>query len=49
MSAMAGDLPGFEAAARALFAGDDVLFATLIAAWPDDLVATLTEISAGAP
>jgi hypothetical protein len=49
MSAMAGDLPGFEAAARALFAGDDVLFATLIAAWPEDLVATLTEISAGAP
>ena len=49
MSAIAGDLPGFEAAARALFAGDDALFATLIADWPDDIVATLTEISAGTP
>lgn len=46
MSAIAGDLPGFEAAARALFAGDDALFATLIADWPDDITATLAEISA---
>jgi uncharacterized protein len=49
MSAIAGDLPGFEAAARALFAGDDPLFATLIADWPEDIVATLTEIRAGTP
>lgn len=47
MSAIAGDLPGFEAAARALFAGDDALFATLIADWPEDVVATLAEISGG--
>lgn len=49
MSAIAGDLPGFEAAARALFAGDEALFATLIAGWPEDIVATLAEISAGTP
>lgn len=49
MSAIAGDLPGFEAATRALFAGDDALFATLIAGWPADIVATLAEINAGAP
>jgi hypothetical protein len=49
MSAIAGDLPGFEAAARALFAGDDPLFATLIADWPTDIVATLAEISGGTP
>jgi len=47
MSAIAGDLPGFEAAARALFAGDEALFATLVADWPKDVVATLAEISAG--
>jgi uncharacterized protein len=47
MSAIAGDMPGFEAATRALFAGDDALFATLIADWPTDIVATLIEISAG--
>ncbi|MGD1878370.1 MAG: DUF2239 family protein [Kiloniellaceae bacterium] len=34
MSALAGDLPGFEAATRALFAGDGERFDTLIAAWP---------------
>jgi hypothetical protein len=37
MSAMAGDLPGFEEAARALFADDRRRFAGLIAAWPDDI------------
>lgn len=49
MSAIAGDLQGFEAAARALFAGDYAQFATLIADWPKDIVATLAEISAGTP
>lgn len=37
MSAMAGDLPNFEEASRALFASDRRTFADLIAAWPDDI------------
>jgi hypothetical protein len=34
---MAGNLPGFEEAARALFAYDRPRFVDLIAAWPEDL------------
>jgi hypothetical protein len=37
MSAMAGDLPGFEDAARALFACDHARFTALIAGWPPDI------------
>jgi hypothetical protein len=37
MSALAGDLPGFEEAARALFATDRRRFAEEIAAWPADV------------
>ena len=37
MSAMAGDFPGFEEAARALFAGDCECFNELVASWPDDI------------
>jgi hypothetical protein len=37
MSAMAGDLPGFEEASRALFADERRRFTSLIAAWPDDV------------
>lgn len=37
ISAMAGDLPGFEEAARALFANDRQRFNGLIAAWPIDV------------
>jgi len=37
MSAMAGDLPGFEEAARALFAGDPHRLGDLIAEWPIDI------------
>ena len=37
MSAMAGDLPGYEEALRALFAADRRRFADLIAAWPEDV------------
>ncbi|MBR0664023.1 DUF2239 family protein [Roseomonas hellenica] len=37
MSAMAGDLPGFEEASRALFAGDRERFAEHSAAWPADI------------
>ncbi len=37
MSTMAGNLPGFEEAARALFAADRHRFAELIASWPPDI------------
>lgn len=37
MTAMAGDLPGFEEASRALFAGDRDRFAEHSAAWPADI------------
>jgi uncharacterized protein len=47
MSAMAGDLPGFEEAARALFAGDAARLDQHIAAWPDDLRAYVRKLLAG--
>jgi uncharacterized protein len=37
MSCMAGDMPGFEEAARALFARDERRFRKWVAAWPDDV------------
>lgn len=37
MSAMAGNLPGFEEATRALYANDRERFAQCIAAWPEDV------------
>jgi uncharacterized protein len=37
ISAMAGDLAGFEEASRALFANDATRFAALMAAWPRDV------------
>ncbi len=37
MSAMAGDMPGFEEAARALFANDSPRLLEQIAAWPEDV------------
>jgi len=37
MSALAGDLPGFEEASRALFAGDLGRLDTLAADWPADV------------
>ncbi|MEA2909525.1 MAG: uncharacterized protein QOJ15_1606 [Bradyrhizobium sp.] len=37
MSTMAGNLPGFEEASRALFADDRRRFAGLIAGWPEDI------------
>ncbi|WP_322027499.1 DUF2239 family protein [Burkholderia sp. BCC1977] len=37
MSAIAGDLPGFEEAARALYANDLERMAELVAGWPDDV------------
>lgn len=37
MSALAGDLPGFEEATRALFANDAARFAVHAAGWPADI------------
>jgi uncharacterized protein len=37
ITAMAGDLPGFEEATRALFANDRARFSKLTASWPDDI------------
>jgi hypothetical protein len=37
MSNMAGDLPGFEEAARALYAGDEIGFDAATADWPPDI------------
>jgi hypothetical protein len=37
MSAIAGDLPGFEEVTRALFANDQVKFSELIGSWPNDV------------
>jgi hypothetical protein len=38
-SAIGGDLPGFEEAMRALFAGDDAGFEARIQGWPNDIAA----------
>jgi uncharacterized protein len=51
MSAVAGDLPGFEAAARALFANDRSVLAAVICQWPtdirDEVLGVLDGISCG--
>lgn len=43
MSAMAGDMPGFEEASRALFAGDLQGLQTRISDWPPDLQSELLD------
>jgi hypothetical protein len=48
MSAMAGNLDGFEEAARALFAADRPRFEALLAAWPDDIRQHLHELAGAA-
>lgn len=47
MSAMAGDLAGFEEAARALFAGDREKFDRQVASWPEALRAYATRLAFG--
>lgn len=37
LSTMAGNLPGYEEATRAFFAGDEGAFATRVKGWPKDL------------
>lgn len=46
MSALAGDMPGFEEAIRALFAGSRESFETLISPWPRDIQHHIRRISA---
>ncbi|BEP61736.1 DUF2239 family protein [Variovorax sp. V213] len=46
MTAIAGALPGFEEATRALFAGERNRFEALIDSWPPDLRVHLQELSA---
>lgn len=48
LSALAGDLPGFEEAVRALFAGNSSAFADHMAAWPPDIKSHALKL-AGAP
>lgn len=48
MSAMAGDLDGYEEACRALFAGKQRSFETLTAAWPHDVREHLHTLAANA-
>jgi len=45
MSAIAGDLPGFEEAARALFANNESGFRRCIAQWPEDIRDHLRHLS----
>ncbi len=45
MSAIAGDLPGYEEACRALYAGDADRFGALIARWPEDVRGYLTRLT----
>jgi uncharacterized protein len=48
MSAMAGDRPGFEEAARALFAGDAKRFGEMAVPWPADIRAYAATLAAEA-
>ena len=45
MTAMAGDLPEYEEALRALYAGKPEVFATLIAPWPKDIAEHVRKLS----
>jgi hypothetical protein len=45
MAAMAGDLPGFEEATRALFAGDAARFDLHAAPWPADIRAHARQLA----
>ena len=45
MAAMAGDLPGFEEATRALFAKDRARFQRHVAQWPGDVAAYATKLA----
>jgi uncharacterized protein len=46
MSALAGNLPGFEEASRALFAGKQERFNLLVESWPHDIAAYVSSLAA---
>lgn len=46
MTAVAGDLPGYEDATRALFAGDRAAFGAAVEAWPGDVLETARTMAA---
>lgn len=48
MTAIAGALPGFEEAARALFAGERERFEALIGPWPEDVAEHLEHLATAA-
>jgi hypothetical protein len=48
MTGIAGDLPGYEAATRMLFAGDWNSFDAAVEAWPEGVRETAREMAAGA-
>ncbi len=48
LSAMAGNLPGFEEVTRALFADQAAQFSSLVAAWPGDIGAHARKLAAPA-
>lgn len=48
ISAIAGDLPGYEEATRALFAGDGARFEAQINAWPPDIGSHARKLAADA-
>jgi uncharacterized protein len=45
MSAMAGNMPGFEEASRALFAKNAERFEQLISGWPKDIRSHLERLT----
>jgi hypothetical protein len=49
MSAMAGDMPGFEEATRALFADERARFEQHIMSWPEDVRAYAIRLAFGQP
>ncbi|MEO8113736.1 MAG: DUF2239 family protein, partial [Phenylobacterium sp.] len=46
MTALAGDLPGYEEAIRALYAGDQARFTEVVSAWPDDVSGYVIRLAA---
>ena len=48
MTAIAGDLPGYEAAVRALFAGDGAGLGAALEGWPDGVRDAVLGMAAGA-
>lgn len=47
MTALAGNLPGYEDATRALYADDRARFDEIVAAWPDDVREHTRRLAAG--